>query len=231
MKKVIIQAGPGPVELDIERTAIIVVDMQNGFCKRGGMLDILGKLDWEKAKIVIEVNRKVVEAARKAGVRIIYLRMTYRPDISNAGGPESPHYWKESAVVAMRQHPEFKGKFLTSGTWDNQIIDDLQPQEEDIVIDKCRFSGFRHTELDAVLRTLGIKYIAFLGVATNICVESTLRDGFFNDYFPIMVSDGCGTFGPDYLQKATEWTVSNVFGWVTTSNELTKALKYLTGSP
>jgi ureidoacrylate peracid hydrolase len=66
-----------------------------------------------------------------------------------------------------------------------------------------------------------------MGIATNVCVESTLRDAFFNEYFPILVSDGCGNVGPDYTQEASIWNASEVFGWVTTSNDLSKALSVI----
>ena len=223
--QVLVPAQPEPVKVDIERTAVIVVDMQNGFCKKGGMLDVLKGLDEAPVQRVIETDKKVIEVSRRKGIKIIYLRMTYRPDMSNVGGPESPNYWKESAAVAMHQHPEWKGRFLTIDTRDWEIIDELKPQPGDIVVNKNRYNGFANTELDAILRTLNIKYLLFLGVATNVCVESTLRDAFFHEYFPIMVSDGCGNAGPDYTQKATIWNVSELFGWVTTSSDLVKALK------
>ena len=151
--------------------------------------------------------------------------MAYRPDLSNAGGPDSPNYWKELALASMHRSPELKGKFLTIGSWDWQIVDELTPREGDITVDKNRYSGFSNTELEAVLRTNNIKHLIFIGIATNVCVESTLRDAFFHEYFPILVSDGCGNIGPDFTQEATIWNVSGVFGWVTTSDELIRALK------
>lgn len=223
--EVLVQAKPGPIKLDIERTALIVVDMQNAFCKKGGMFDTLGRFDEAKAKRVIETDKKVIEASRRGGIKVIYLRATYRPDLANAGGPESPNYWKELGVVAMREHPEWKGRFITIGTWDWEIVDELKPQPEDIVVNKNRYSGFPNTELNAILQTLDIKYLVFLGIATNVCVESTIRDAFFHEYFPIMVSDGCGTYSPDFIQEATIFNVSEMFGWVTTSDDLVKALK------
>lgn len=223
--EVVVPAKPEPIKLDMERTALIVVDMQNAFCKKGGMFDVLGMLDEAKTKRVIETDRKVIEAFRRQGIKIIYIRMAYRPDLSNAGGPESPNYWKELGLVATRQHPEWKGRFLTIGTWDWEIIDELKPQPEDIAVDKNRYSGFTNTELDAILRTQNIKYLVFIGIATNVCVESTLRAAYFHEYFPVIVNDGCGNIGPDYTQEATIWNVSQVFGWVTTSDDLVKALE------
>ena len=223
--EVVVAAKPEPIRLDIERSALIIVDMQNAFCKKGGLFDVVGMLDEAKAKRVIETDKKVIEASRCQGIKVIYLRMAYRPDLSNAGGPESPNYWKELGLVAVREHPEWKGRFLIIGSWDWEIIDELKPQPEDIAINKNRYSGFPNTDLDAILRTLNIKHLVFIGIATNACVESTLRDAFFHDYFPVMVSDGCGNAGPDYTQKATVWNVSELFGWVTTSADLVKALK------
>ncbi len=209
--EVVIPAQPEPIKLDINRTALIVVDMQNAFCKKGGMFDILGILDEAKAKRVIETDKKVIEASRRQGIKIIYLRMAYRQDLSNAGGPESPNYWKEHGLVARREHPERKYDFLTIGSWDWQISDKLKPQPGDIVVEKNRFSGFFNTDLNSILRTYNIKYLLFIGIATNICVESTLRDAYFHEYFPVMVSDGCGNVGPDYTQQATIWNVSRSF--------------------
>ena len=124
----------------------------------------------------------------------------------------------------MRGHPELKGKFLVSGSQDWQIIDELQPRSGDIIVDKHRYSGFANTELDTILRTYNIKYLLFIGLATNVCVESTLREAYFHEYFPVLVSDGCGNIGPDFIQDATIWNVTNVFGWVTETATLVEAL-------
>jgi ureidoacrylate peracid hydrolase len=220
-----IQAEPKPIEIDSRRTAVLVVDMQNSFCSKGGMFDILGMLDSTKIARVIEADKKVIEVARKAGMKIVYIRMAYRADLANAGGPESPNYWKELGLVAMREHPEWSGKFITIGSWDWEIVDQLKPQPGDIVVDKNRYSAFQHTELDAILHTLDIKYLIFLGVATNVCVESTLREAYFKEYLPVLVADACGNAGPDYTQEATIWNVSRLFGWVTTSAKLLDALE------
>jgi ureidoacrylate peracid hydrolase len=223
--EIIIKAKPEDIKLDIDKTALIVVDMQNSFCKKGGMMDFFGKLDEVMTKRVIAIDKKVIDACRQIRIKIIYLRMTYGRDLLDARGPESPNYWKQGGLVAMRKNPELKGKFLTSGTWDWEIIDELKPQPEDTIVNKSRYSGFVNTELDAVLKKFNIKYTAFIGLFTNVCVESTLRDAFFHEYFAVLVSDGCGNTGPDYIQDATIWNVTSVFGWVTRADDLIQALK------
>lgn len=220
-----IKAEPEAVTLDTRRTVLIVVDMQNAFCKQGGMMDYFGKLNEAMVNRVIGVDKKVIEACRQSGIKIIYLRMTYSDDLLMTTGPESPFYWKEGGLVAMRKNPELKGKFLTPGTWDRDIIEELKPRKEDIIIDKSRYSGFVNTELNSVLKSVNIKHALFIGLFTNVCVESTLRDAFFHEYFPVLVSDGCGNVGPDYIQEATVWNVQFVFGWVTSGDNLIKSLK------
>jgi len=223
--EVVVPAKPEPVKLDLNRAALIVVDMQNTFCKKGGIFDFLGVLDETKVKRIIGRDREVIDACRDKGIKVVYLRMGYRPDLADAGGPESPNYQKELGVAAMREHSELHGKFLIRGTPDWEIINELKPEPDDIVVDKHRYSGFTNTELDTVLRTYNIKYLLFIGLATNVCVESTIRDAYFHEYFPVLLIDGCGNIGPEFTQEATVWNVTEVFGWATTCHDFIKALK------
>jgi len=224
-KLVNLQAEPESIKIDVKRTAVIVIDMQNGFCSKGGMFDLLGLRDETVLNPVIEANKKVIEAARTAGMKVIYLRMGFRPDFSDDGGPKSPNPRKGSGAGPINNNPAWKGKLLVRGTWGWEIIDALKPREGDILVDKNRFSGFFNTDLDAILRTHDIKYLAFIGIATNVCVESTVRDAFHFEYWPIVISDGCARGGPPFVQEAMLFNVKIHFGWVTTSGEFIKALK------
>ena len=89
----------------------------------------------------------------------------------------------------MRKQPELKGSLLAKGTWDYALVDALKPQDGDIVIPKTRYSGFYNTNLDSMLRARGIRNLVFTGIATNVCVESTLRDGFHLEYFGVVLAD------------------------------------------
>jgi ureidoacrylate peracid hydrolase len=218
-----VPAKPEEVKIDTNRTAVIVVDMQNSFASKGGMFDLVGQ-DISGAKNVIETNRKVIEAARAAKIKIIYLLMSYEPDLSNSGGPDSPNWQKEFGLVVMRQKPELKGKILIRGTWDEAVVDELKPKPGDIIVRKARYSGFVGTNLDQILKTYNIKYLIFMGIATNVCVESTLRDAFFREYWPIVVSDATNNAGPPFTQQGTLWNVEALFGWVTTSQDFIKAI-------
>ena len=217
------QAKPEAVEVDLARSAVVVVDMQNAFASKGGMLDIAGA-DISDAPRVVRTIKAILDAARRAGVLVVYVQMGYKPDLSNSGGPDSPNFHKELAMRLMNCRPELKGKLLTEGTWDFAIVDDLKPRPEDIVVLKTRYSGFAGTTLDSQLRTRGIRYLLFAGIATNVCVESTLRDAYFQDYWPILIADGVMPAGPPSLHEATVYNVENFFGWTVTTDEILKTL-------
>ena len=223
-KLVTIDARPAPLEIDLARTAVIVVDMQNAFLSEGGMFDLAG-YDISGAEQIVATNSALLIALREAGAKIVYLKMSYNADYSDAGGPESPNPQRELGLLLMRAHPENWGKFVTQGTWDEEIREELAPRPGDVVIRKQRYSGFAGTNLDMILKTQGIRYCLYTGVATNVCVESTLRDGFFLDYWPILVADACNNSGPDCNREATEWNVENAFGWVTRSGDILRALQ------
>lgn len=218
-----IPAKPEPLEVDLSRTALIVVDMQNSGIKKGGMFDIFG---WDPSPNapVVEKHQRLIPACRNAGIKIIYIKMSYNRDYSNSGGPESPNWHKELALTMMQRNPEYWGKFMTEGSWDEEIIDELKPEPGDVVVRKHRYSAFAGTELDHVLKSFSIKYCIYSGLTCNVCVESTLRDGFFLDYWPLMVGDATNPNVPGPTYESTLWNVENIFGWVTTTDELIAAV-------
>jgi len=217
-------ARPEALDIDLRKTAIVVVDMQNAFATKGGMFDLAG-FDISGAAPVIETHRKLLATARRAGIKIVYLQMTYTPDLSNGGGPSSPNYQKELGLRMMRSRPELAGKLLVENTWDWQIVDGLAPQSGDIVIHKSRYSGFCRTELEDRLNAEGIRYLLFTGIATNVCVESTARDAFFSEFWPIMIEDAMNNSGPDFNRQSTLWNFEHVFGWVTSSEHVIAILQ------
>jgi ureidoacrylate peracid hydrolase len=219
-----LETRPEPVEVDLKRSAVVVVDMQNAFACKGGTLDLAGA-DISEAGRVAHSIKSVLDAAREAGVGVVYVQMGYKPDLSNSGGPNSPNWHKELALHLMNTRPELKGKLLTEGSWDFAIVDELKPQPEDLVVVKTRYSGFAGTTLDSQLRTRGIRYLFFAGIATNVCVESTLRDAYFQDYWPILIADGAMPAGPASLHDATVFNVENFFGWTVRAEELVNVFK------
>jgi ureidoacrylate peracid hydrolase len=214
---------PEPIEIDAAKSAVVVVDMQNAFASKCGMLDIAG-IDISGAQCVVRQIATVLEHARASGIPVVHLQMGYKPDQSNSGGPNSPNWHKELAITLMNRRPDLRGKLLTEGTWDFEIVDELKPQADDLVVVKTRYSGFAGTPLDSMLRTRGIRYLFFAGIATNVCVESTLRDAFFLDYWPILLRDGAMAAGGTAAHDATVFNVENFFGWTLTSGDFLAAL-------
>jgi len=203
VRSVELPAEPAPLTLDLERTALIVVDMQNAFASPGGMLDLAG-LDIGPARDVIANARMVCEAARGAGIQVVYLTIGYPPDLSTAGGPDSPNPRKELALCLMRERPELRGKLLTFGTWDFQIVEELAPLAGDVVIVKSRYSGFFATNLDSMLRSRGVRNL-------------------------LMVADATMAAGPAEIQRATVYNVRTFFGWVAASEDVATALRESAG--
>jgi len=223
MPTLILDTRPEPLDVDLARTAVVVVDMQNAFASRNGLLDIAGA-DISGADRVVRRIGELLEAARAARVQVVYLQTGYKPDLSNGGGAASPNPRKETALRLMRARPELRGKLLVEGTWDFQIVEALAPRDSDIVVLKTRYSGFAGTQLDSVLRAREIRYLVFVGIATNVCVESTLRDAYFHEYWPVLVTDGALQAGPPEAHTATLFNVESFFGWTIGSQSLIAAL-------
>ena len=212
---VTLPARPEPIRVSADETAIIVIDMQNAYASAGGYLDLAG-CDIGGAAGVIEQSAKVLETARAAGMIVVYFQNGWDKDYVEAGGPGSPNWHKSNALKTMRERPELQGKLLARGGWDYDLVEALKPAPGDIVLPKPRYSGFFNSQLDSVLRARGIRNLVFIGIATNVCVESTLRDGFFLEYFGIMLEDATHQAGPEFLQQATVYNVEKFFGWVST---------------
>ncbi len=221
-----ISAEPDPIRIDLLKTAVIVVDMQNAFVRRGGYFDLAG-YDISGTQRIIVPCQKIITASRQKGARIIYFQMGCSPDFSDRGPPDSPGNLKSKGLNLIHRSPEVKDSFYIYGTWGAEIIEELKPRPEDIIVRKQKYDGFIGTNLDIILRTFGMKYLLFVGTATNVCVESTLRHAFFLDYFPILVSDAVSQAGSSITQQATILNVKTHFGWVTTSESIMTGVENL----
>ena len=212
---VTLPARPEPLRVSVEATAIVVIDMQNAYASKGGYVDLAG-FDISGAAGTIGQIAKVLATGRAAGVTIVYLQNGWDPDYVEAGGPGSPNWHKSNALKTMRARPELSGQLLDKGGWDYALVEALAPQPGDIVLPKTRYSAFFNSQLDSTLRARGIRNLVFVGIATNVCVESTLRDGFHLEYFGVMLEDATHHLGPPAMQEASVYNVEKFFGWVTT---------------
>nr|WP_280521086.1 pyrimidine utilization protein B [Croceicoccus mobilis] len=199
--------------MDPSNTAVVVIDMQNAYATEGGYVDLAG-FDISGAAGVIGNIGRVLDVARGAGMPVVYLQNGWDSDYVEAGGPGSPNWHKSNALKTMRDRPELHGKLLARGGWDYELVDALKPHPGDIRVHKTRYSAFFNSQLDSVLRSRGIRTIVFVGIASNVCVESTLRDAFHLEYFGVMLEDATHHLGPDFVHQATVYNVEKFFGWV-----------------
>lgn len=222
----VLPARPEAIRLDAATTAVIVVDMQNAYASEGGYVDEAG-FDIGPAAGVIPKIAEVVDIARAAGMPVVFLQNGWDPDYVEAGTPLSPNWHKSNALKTMRARPELAEKFLARGGWDYELVDGLHVQESDLRVHKPRYSAFFNSQLDSVLRARGIRTLIFTGIATNVCVESTLRDGFHLEYFGVMLEDAVHHLGPDFIREASLYNVEKFFGWVSSVVDFTNAVGQL----
>ena len=224
-----IPARPEPITIDTGTTAALVVDMQNDFCSRGGMFD-RAAIDISATLNAVQPTARTLACLRNAGIDVIYLKMGYRPDLSDFGAPDAPNRIKQlplSVGTTITAPDGRQSRILIRDTWNTDIVDELQPQADDLVIYKTRYSGFYQTELDATLKSRGLKALIIVGVSTSVCVESTLRDAMYRDYRCVLVSDCAaeplGRKLPRTNHDASLLVIQVLFGWVTGSSEIIQA--------
>ena len=213
MNRLAIDARPHALDWDAAETALVVVDMQNGFLKPGGYFDNVG-YDLSHSPATIAAVKRTVDAARAIGMTSVFIQSGFDRRHLVVGGPTAPVWHKSEAQILMRERPELAYKLITDGTWDYEIVDELAPREDELVVRKSRYSGFAGTNLDQVLRARRIRNLVFTGVAANACVESTLREAYHREYFVLLLEDATHHAGPPYLKDATLWNVLTFFGWV-----------------
>jgi ureidoacrylate peracid hydrolase len=159
--------------------ALLVVDMQNGFCHPEGSFPRIG-MGLEGAGAAVRNAAVAVTQARRAAIPVVFTRHVYRP-----GRPD------EGASL-VRNSPELAGvNGLADGYWDAEVVDELGCGPEDLVVDKVRFDAFQWTSLEPLLRGLGVGELIICGVVTNLCVESTVRSAFMRDFPVTLLADCC----------------------------------------
>ena len=229
-RSVEIEARPEAITVDLDKTAVLVIDMQNDFGSKGGMFERAG-IDISVIRAVVPRVCSVLAAARAASLPIIYLKMAFKADMSDAGPVTAPNLVKHAplrvgeAITAPNGRPS---RILIRDTWNTEIIPELRPQPGDDVVYKSRFSGFYQTELDAVLRRRGVETLIVTGCTTSVCVESTVRDAMFRNYRCIVLEDctaePIAATAPRTNHEASLLTMQILFAWISDCDQLVRAL-------
>lgn len=190
-------------------------------------------IDISMIQAAVAPTAKVLAAARREGIKIIYLKMAFKPDLSDAGAADSVNLVRHLKIMKVgtkvKSPTGAESRILIKDTWNTDILTELTPKAEDTVLYKHRFSGFYQTELDSILKRLEVKYLIFTGCTTSVCVESTIRDAMFRDYLPVLLADCTGEpigYGlPRSNHEASLLTIQVLFGWVSNSNDFIKGLE------
>ncbi|KQS78897.1 isochorismatase [Rhizobium sp. Leaf384] len=186
--------------LDGKRSALIVIDMINEFCKPGGKMVLPGY------EALVAPQLALVEAARAAGAPVIWVHDAHRP--------------------AMRHEREWAKRTPhgLENTWATEIIEDLGARPDDIHVTKRRYSAFFQTDLDLTLKDMQIDQLVICGVVTNICVRSTVHDAFFIGYEVVVPADACAATGPRE-QESSLYDIATHFGIVSDAQSVVAALR------
>jgi ureidoacrylate peracid hydrolase len=209
---------------------VIVVDMQNDFGAEGGMFARAG-IDISLIRGAVAPTARVLTAAREAGITVVYLKMGFQPDLSDAGLPDAPTWLKHlplGAGDAVTAPDGTESRILVRDTWNTEILAELAPEEGDVVLYKHRYSGFYETDLHATLTRLGVTSLIVTGCTTSVCVESTLRDATFRDYHCLLLEDctaePIGNDLPRTNHDASLLVIQVLFGRTARSDDLLAAL-------
>lgn len=192
-------------KVDPRHAAVIVVDVLNDFCSPGGYYDKGGA---DLALIEPAVDRMCVflRAAREAKVMVIFVRSHYDP------------IYLAPAQAERRQRLGWEAYPCREGTWGADFYK-VAPAPGDPVITKHRYDSFYNTDLDLILRSNGRRSLLFIGVATNVCVETAIRSAFMRDYYPVLVED-CAAARTRQFHEAAVATIGLHFGLVASSTEV-----------
>jgi len=214
-----LHAEPAPVSIELDHTALLIIDMQRDFLEPGGFGAALGN-DVSLLRAAVEPCRAVLAAARKAGITVIHTREGHRPDLSDA-----PRLKVERGDPALRIGAVGPmGRILVRGEPGHDIISELYPAPGEPVIDKPGKGAFCQTDLESILRNRGIETLLVCGVTTEVCVNTTVREANDRGFRCIVLSDCCASYFPEFHQAGLAMIKAQggIFGWVSASQHVLK---------
>ncbi|MEN6544306.1 isochorismatase family cysteine hydrolase [Parvibaculum sp.] len=223
-KPVSFAAEPQKLSIDLARSAVIVIDMQNDFCHPDGWLAGIG-VDVTPARTPIEPLSMALPAFRKAGVPVIWVNWGNRPDKLNLSPSVLHVYNPNGRSIGIGDPLASNGSHvLEKDSWAAAIVDELAVEPTDIHVDKYRMSGFWDTALDSILRNLGVSTLLFAGVNLDQCVFGTLLDANCLGYDCVLLTDCSATTSPAFCTDATIYNVKQCFGFTATATDIIAAI-------
>jgi biuret amidohydrolase len=222
MNAQLLAAKPEAIELDLSKTALIVIDMQRDFLEPGGFGASLGN-DVSLLRSRIEPCQRLLAAARAIGMMVIHTREGHLPDLSDA-----PVAKVERGKPSLRiGNVGPMGRILIRGEPGHNIIPELAPAQNELVIDKPGKGAFYRTDLQEHLQAKGIESLLVCGVTTEVCVHSSVREANDRGYRCVVIGDACGSYFPEFHEVGLRLIIAQggIFGWVATSDAVIASIK------
>ena len=221
MPRVLVEAEPEPLAIDVDRTALVIIDMQRDFLEPGGFGETLGnKVSLLEA--AVKPCMAVLEAARRLKMLIIHTREGHRSDLSDA--PKAKVERGEPHLRIGAKGP--MGRILVRGEPGHDIVPKLYPKDGETVVDKPGKGAFYATDLHAILQNRGIESLIVCGVTTEVCVHTTVREANDRGFKCLVPGDCCGSYFPEFHEVGLRMIKAQggIFGWVSDSSRVLKAL-------
>jgi biuret amidohydrolase len=217
----LIDARPFSIDVDADRTALIVIDMQRDFLEPGGFGELLGN-DVSLLRSTIEPTHRVLQAAREHGMFVVHTREGHRADLSDC----PPAKLTRGGVTFIGTDGPM-GRILVRGEAGHEIIPELAPLPGEPVIDKPGKGAFYATDLELILRERGIRSLLVCGVTTEVCVHTTVREANDRGFSCIVLEDCVGSYFPEFQRVALEMIEAQggIFGWVSNAANVCAALE------
>jgi biuret amidohydrolase len=216
-----IEADPGPVPIDPDRTAVLIIDMQRDFLEPGGFGDSLGNDIGQLARAVGPC-KALLAGARKHRLLVIHTREGHRPDLSDA----PPAKIARGAPSMRIGDAGPMGRILIRGEAGHDIVRELYPLAGEPVIDKPGKGAFYATDLHTILNNHNIDALIVCGVTTEVCVHTTVREANDRGYRCIVPADCCGSYFPEFHEVGLRMIAAQggIFGWVSDCSRILRAL-------
>jgi len=221
MPVVTVDAEPNPVPMDVDRTAVVMIDMQRDFLQPGGFGEALGN-DVSLLSAAIRPCMALLEAARRKGMLIVHTREGHRPDMSDA-----PPAKVERGAPKLRIGAKGPmGRILIRGEPGHDIVPELYPREGEPVVDKPGKGAFYATDLHLILQDRRVENLIVCGVTTEVCVHTTVREANDRGFRCVVPSDCCGSYFPEFHEVGLRMIRAQgaIFGWVSDSARVLRAL-------
>ena len=216
-----IEATPFPYEFSLSRAALVIIDMQRDFVEPGGFGESLGN-DVSLLQAIVPACQRVLADWRDAGGLVVHTREAHHADLSDC-----PPAKRNRGTPALRIGDAGPmGRILVAGEPGNQIIPELAPRRGEIVLDKPGKGAFYATPLHDLLTQAGVTHLLFMGVTTEVCVQTSMREANDRGYDCLLLEDCTESYFPQFKAAAVEmmWAQGAIVGWTATSGQLLAAL-------